>query len=313
MNGTSHPLITIGITCFNAAETIERAVLAALQQQYPNFEILVVDDCSADNSVQIIETLQGRHPQVRLARHDVNKGYPSALNTIIDNAAGKYISFFDDDDDSKPDRLQKQLERIEGYESAHGTHKIFCYTNREVRYTGDTKPAYSFNAIGRIAPEPSGPEVADFILWDTGPKNKTWGMFGSCTLMVRKDVLQAAGGFDPQFRRCAEWDIAIRAAFQGAHFIAVNEPLVIQYKTPTPDKKGAIPLKYSMMLRDKHKDYLKAKGVYIAARMMARSRYHGGKSRPHWAKLYLGLACMAAPVKLFGKKLWEKFGQRNSA
>ena len=304
---TTQPLVTIGITCFNDTDTIERAVLAALQQQYPNFEILVVDDCSVDKSVEVIERLQKQYPQVRLARHNVNKGYPSALNTIINNASGDYIAFFDDDDDSRPDRLESQLQRIMRYVAEHGNANVFCYSNREVRYTDDIKPSYSFKAIGRVAPEPNGMEVADYLLWDTGDKNKTWGMFGSCTLMVRKDTLQSVGGFDPQFRRCAEWDIAIRAAFQGAHFIAVNEPLVIQYKTPTADKKGAIPLKYSMMLRDKHQSYLKEKGVYIAARQMARSRYYGGKAKPLLAKFYLMTACLAAPVKLLGKRLSGKF------
>lgn len=69
-------------------------------------------------------------------------------------------------------------------------------------------------------------------------------------------------GFDPKFRRSAEWDLAIRVAYQGGYFIAVDQPLVIQHKTPTFDKAGRKPLDYALMLRKKHKAYLQKNKVY---------------------------------------------------
>ena len=95
--------------------------------------------------------------------------------------------------------------------------------------------------IGRHPPEPSGRVVADYVLGlmkDDG--RHCWGMFGSCTLMGRTETFRGFGGFDQRFRRCAELDLAVRAALGGAHFISVDAPLVTQHLTPSATKTGPI-------------------------------------------------------------------------
>lgn len=294
----SAPLITIGITCFNAADTIEKAIDGALAQDWENLEILIVDDASKDNSIEIVEAKTQLDPRVKLVKHPENKGFPGALNTIVSHASGEFIAFFDDDDISAPDRLRKQYGRITAYEKEHGTNLVFCYTNRNVIAAQDSRHLYSFHAIGHQAPEPHGPMVADFILWSSGEKNYVWGMFGSCTLMMRKAAIEKIGGFDEFFRRNTEWDLAVRGAFMGAHFIAANEYLVTQIKTPTSDKAGKIPLQYSLKLREKHKDYLKGKGLYLVARIVARSRFYGGKGKKGKSLFLFAIACLMAPCKM---------------
>ena len=173
-----------------------------------------------------------------------------------------------------------------------------CYTNRGIRHAGETEIYHEFKAIGRIeGKEPHGEMVADHILWHSGKVGYAWGMFGSCTLMVHRELFKQLGGFDPQFRRSAEWDMAIRCSMQGGWFIAVDEQLVVQTKTPTADKGGRKPFEYAMLLREKYKDYLKAKGVYLCSRITVYSRFHGAKGRYKKAFLYAVLAMMAAPHK----------------
>ncbi|HRK98359.1 MAG: glycosyltransferase family 2 protein [Alphaproteobacteria bacterium] len=287
--------ITIGITCYNAEATIVQAIESACMQDYADFEIVVVDDCSQDNSVSLVKEAIKDKTNILLVCHKENKGYPSALNSIIENAQGDYIAFFDDDDMSRSDRLSEQLVRIQAYGRLHRTDFIFCYTNRNILLVGETIPSGKAFAIGRTFPEPHGLDVADFLLWHSGASGFVWGMFGSCTLMAPRSAFLKVGPFDPDFRRCAEWDLAVRAAFMGAHFISVDQPLVCQRKTPTRDKAGKIPLKYAMMLRKKHKNYLDAKGVYAASLMIARARYFGGKHRMVWSRFYHFLACCLAP------------------
>src|SRR3990172_3788236 len=72
------PSVTIGITC----ETIRRSVESALGQRWPRKEIIVVDDASHDGSWPILEELQKTHQDLRIIRHEVNRGYPGALNTL---------------------------------------------------------------------------------------------------------------------------------------------------------------------------------------------------------------------------------------
>jgi glycosyltransferase involved in cell wall biosynthesis len=290
------PLVTVGLTCFNAKDTIEQALDSAKNQAWPNIEIIVVDDASSDGSVERIRQMAEGDERIRLIRHEVNQGYPAALNTIIQHAKGEFVAIFDDDDTNVPDRLLRQWRRLTEYEAEQSAELVFCYSNREVVMPGDTEPNHIAYAIGRKPPEPRGQVVADFILWHGEGKEKlTWGMFGSCTLMARLSSFQKIGQFDERFRRSAEWDMAIRAAFQGAHFIAVDQSLIIQHKTFTADKSDDKKIKYSLMLRKKYKEYLKKQHVYLASLAMAYSRFHYALGRPWRSRLYLALACLCSP------------------
>ena len=301
------PLITVGITCFNAANTISRAVLSAIRQDWPDKEIIVVDDSSNDESVAVVEELCTQFPEVRLIRHERNRGYAGSLNTIIKEAKGEFIAIFDDDDESVPRRLRAQWSRITSYERAQKCKLILCYANRKVIKSGQSSPDHVANAIGRQSPEPHGIAVADYLFGCAYDRRFVWGMFGSCTLMARRETLVAIGGFDETFRRCAEWDMAIHAAFRGAHFIAVDEPLISQYKTGGADKSGIIPLIYSIRLRQKHKDYLVKRRFYWASLAMARSNFHGNKGRLLKSRAYAFLAGLLSPAVL-GQRIAGKLG-----
>ena len=81
-----------------------------------------------------------------------------------------------------------------------------------------------------------------------------------------------------RFRRCAERDLAVRAALKGAHFISVDAPLVTQYLTLSADKAGSADLRYRLLLVKKYKRYLKGKRSYVGAwcYMHAHSSIAGG-------------------------------------
>lgn len=71
-------LITIGLTCFNAEKTIKAALMSALSQNFNNFEIIVIDDCSSDNSWEIIQSIAARDKRIKIKRNKKNGG-PSFL------------------------------------------------------------------------------------------------------------------------------------------------------------------------------------------------------------------------------------------
>ena len=299
----SAPLITIGVTCFNAEGTVERAVRSALEQDWPITEIIVVDDMSTDGSWAVLESLQTSYPELRLIRHDRNCGYPGAVNTIIASALGEFVALFDDDDDSRRDRVSKQFKRIVEYETCQGAEMVLCYSNRDVVRVGQDRVDHVAEAIGRVSPEPNGPMVAEFVFGHLVDRTHNWGMFGSCTLMARNAVLNKLSGLDEDFRRCAEWDLAVRAAFEGAHFIAVNEPLITQYKTKTNDKAGKIPLTYALKLRYKHAEYLRQHGVYWGAIAMAHARFFDARGH-HWRRrFYHALALALFPWSVTRMKI----------
>jgi glycosyltransferase involved in cell wall biosynthesis len=244
-----------------------------------------------------------KHPGLSIIRHEVNEGYPVALNTIINSSRGEFIAIFDDDDESRPDRLTKQWHRITSYERNSGAELVLCYANRNVVRVGDTKPDHVALAMGRQAPEPSGSIVANYLFGHSADSHHVWGMLGSCTMMARRRTFIALGDFDMSFRRFAELDLAVRAALRGAHFIAVNEPLVIQYKTAGADKSGKLPLEYAIRLRRKHRDYLKNEAAYLASLAMAHAWFHGNAGHRWRQYIFLALAYCLLPSSILAAKL----------
>lgn len=281
------PLITIAITCYNAEDTIQRAVESALNQTWRRREIVIVDDGSTDGSRTILRKLERTHPELRVIAHEENSGFPSALNTVLSEARGVFVAFLDDDDASVPSRVVRQYQRIVEYEAKHPGATILCYSNRDVVEAGNLNPSMRLLGIGRVPVEPFGPQVADYVLGlSRGDGRHCWGRFGSCTLMARTQALRDLGSFDARFRRCAELDFAVRAALAGSHFISVDAPLVTQYLTPTADKAGEVRLRYRLLLVEKHRDYLKQKRSYAGAWCYVHARFHRSR-HGRWRLWYL--------------------------
>ena len=118
--------------------------------------------------------------------------------------------------------------------------------------------------------------------------------------MVKKDVFDKLGGFDESFRRSAEWDFAIRAAFKGAYFVAVNKSLIKMYKTKGSDKGGKIPLLYSLKIREKYKDYLTSRSFYNASRYIAKSNFYFNKKNSFLGFTYKLISLIFAPRLIIG-------------
>ena len=302
-------LVTIIITCYNSQDTIERAVNSALNQDWPNTEIIVIDDCSKDESFKILTKISSKKSCISLIRNESNLGYPASLNKAMSKAKGEFIAIFDDDDDNVKNRISLQIKRILECEDRYSKPLILCYSNRNVFKTGETFHDHVAYAIGRKSPEPFGTEVAEYIFGLPVEEGKTWGMFGSCTLMARKNLFDKIGKFDESFRRSAELDYAIRAAFEGTYFIAVNKSLIGMHKTKSLDKAGRIPLKYSLKLRKKYLKYLKSRNFYNSSILISYSNFYLNKKKKIIGILFRILAFSCSPILFlnFFKKKFRNF------
>lgn len=276
MNQT--PLATIGITCFNAEDTISRAIESALKQDWPNTEIIIVDDCSADSSNETAARAIVGHENARLLRQPVNSGPAATRNTILQEAKGEFIAFFDDDDESLPGRVSAQIRCLEAYEKASGAGRVICIASGLRRYPN----GYTLDlpAIGAAGCAPHGPEFADYLLYFH--RRRDWcygGAAPSCALLARRRVLVEAGGYDDGLRRVEDNDLAIRVAFAGGHFTGVPEPLFVQYSTTASDKSPERNLEAEQAIIRKHRAYLEKKGRYYYALHWHRLRYWHFKRR----------------------------------
>lgn len=112
--------ITIGFPVYNVEKYVYKSFKSILDQEFDSFEVIVVDDCGNDQSMDIIRELTNEHPRgniVHLVKHTKNAGLAEARNTAINNASGKYIYFVDSDDYLTPNALTTLYMTAEKYQA----------------------------------------------------------------------------------------------------------------------------------------------------------------------------------------------------
>lgn len=283
-------MITIGITCYNAAETIGRALRSALGQDWPDFEIIIADDASTDQSVAAARAAAAGDVRVKILTHAHNQGVAAMRNAILSASSGDVIVFFDDDDESLPLRLRMQYEALCSYEQKSGADLCACYAGSVRIYpNGYCK---IINPVGGADIVPRGPAMADYILFFSRMRGWCYGGTGGGMLMARRAVFAALDGFDPSFRRAEDLDFAVRLALAGGHFVGAPGILFHQYATSAPDKSPDKNLRNEQALINKHADYLKAKGVYYYAFHWPLLRYY------HFTRRYVRFMLVLAGLMM---------------
>ncbi len=285
----TNPLITIGIACYNARDSIARAIQSALAQDWKNTEIIIVDDASHDNSPDLIMQAIKDVPHARLIGLTTNIGPGGVRARLLEEAKGEFIAFFDDDDVSAPNRLRTQYQRIIDFEIEKSTQRIACYASGERLYPNGY--TLELKSIGSQLVEPHGKAMADRLLFYTNKKGWFYGTgTPTCSLMARRETLLEVGGFDPAQRRVEDVDFAIRLALQGGYFIGCPEKLFTQYATQGSDKSAENNKEAEIQLAEKYKEYLKSRYKYYYAKNWPLLRYyHFTGNRKAMVKVLLNL------------------------
>lgn len=257
----NNSLITIGITSYNARDSLERAINSALAQSWRPIEIVIVDDCSTDGTFEMIREFEEKTPELRVFQNSQNVGVAITRNKIIKEAHGEFIAFFDDDDESLPKRLELQYERISQYEDKFGADMIICHTAREVVYPhGEIRVEQTMaTTYGKLSP--SGLNVARRILLGI-PAEGTIGSCATCSQMARKKVYLTLNGFNPDLRRGEDTEFNIRLALSGGTFVGISKPLVVQVMTKTSEKSLEEEYRNLCLIIEKHKSFLLEYGQY---------------------------------------------------
>lgn len=103
-------MVSIITPSYNSERYIAETIESVLAQTYTNWELLITDDCSKDDTIKIVRRYAGKDPRIKLFALEKNVGAASARNVSLDNASGRYIAFLDSDDTWRPDKLRRQLE-----------------------------------------------------------------------------------------------------------------------------------------------------------------------------------------------------------
>jgi hypothetical protein len=191
------PLVTIAIPCFNAGRWIGAAVQSALDQSWPAKEVIVVDDGSTDNSLEVLEKFA---PAIRLVR-GAHRGGNAARNRALAEAHGEWVQFLDADDYLEPEKIAQQFSETKG-----GAQADVIYSPVWIEES-DTRTASPLDAERDI--------FSQWLAWEIP---QTGGA------LWRRSALESIGGWKEGQPCCQEHELYLRALQADQRFVFTPTP-----------------------------------------------------------------------------------------
>lgn len=233
--------VSVILPTYNRAEILKKSIDSVLMQSYPEFELLIVDDGSTDNTKELVASYEDS--RIRYLYTEINRGAAAARNFGIKNASGNadFIAFEDSDDLWHKDKLKKQIKEMEQHPEAG-----FCYHKIAYDMGG------GYRAIlpdERLPAEKKRGEIYAQLLYDN--------LVDCPSMLIRKDVLKQIGVFDEMLKALEDYDLALRLS-KIAPVVFVNEVLLDSAYSTTGVSGSAVNyLMASCILLGKYKkDYL---------------------------------------------------------
>lgn len=290
------PTASVIIPSYNRAHIVSRAILSVLNQTYQDFEIIIVDDGSTDNTERVVSNFHDF--RIRYIHHEVNRGASAARNSGIWAARSEYIGFLDSDDEWLTEKLAKQVFKLQSSEN-----KVALVYTGEILVENDPGNPFerkilsiSGNVFGRLLQN-------DFI--------------GTCSsVMVRARAIKKIGGFDEQLISRQDWDLWLRIS-QNYEIACIPEPLIIRHIGGHSRISASLrrTTEGTKVIINKHRNDMggnpKLLGKHIGAIAIIElnySRVQGWKTALEAIKIYflqpkLGIALF---ISLFGYKIYRK-------
>ena len=218
-----NPSVSVIIPTYNRGNLVGRSIQSILNQTYKDFELIIVDDGSIDNTEDIIKEFQKKDERIKYIRYEKNKGGAAARNTGIKNAKGKYIAFLDSDDEWLPEKLEKQIKTMKDlpFDIWGGIYCGFYYVgSKKYRKVKALKK-------GILKKEILNREI------DTG---------AGSTILLTRNAISKIGLFDESFERHQDLEYLIRF-FRYFKLYSLEEPLVKIYGHNIPKGQDLIKIK----------------------------------------------------------------------
>jgi glycosyltransferase involved in cell wall biosynthesis len=195
------------IPVFNAEDTIEEAIHSVLNGTYSNVELLVVDDCSTDNSRRIVDALAKQNNKIRHIKSNKNQGGARTRNLAIEYLSGKYVAFLDSDDLWEPEKLEKCISLLE----ANPEIKAVAHDMKYLTEKGEK--------VGYIQAKPRSRDEQKH-----NNENGIPPIVFTSTAVLHADALIKEGGFDENWVVGQDTEFFSRVA-QKYGLLVLNEPL----------------------------------------------------------------------------------------
>lgn len=247
MSASNTPLVSIVLPTYKRAQVLPFAIRSVLAQTYSNWELIVVDDNSPDDTAQVVAAFAD--PRIRYVRNDPNLKLPRALNRGFSQARGTYLTWTSDDNLFGEQAIERMVARLQqgGCDLVYADYYLFAETDE----SGCPR-------------EPQHDRLPDTVRLENG------NHMGACFLYTRK-LYETIGDYDPELFLVEDYDYFIRASqrFQFAH---IAEPLyyfrrdedtlylsrfaevkgsdvLVRYKNGLLDEAGLVDAMVSIILR----------------------------------------------------------------
>ena len=213
------PLVSIIMGVYNAEDTIDRCIESIRNQTYTNWEFIICDDCSTDNTLERLLKLSKEEDRIHILRNRSNQRLAASLNHCLSKASGKYVARMDADDYSLKDRILKQVQFMESHNA--------------------------IDVVGTAAYIFDGKDKTDIRLCPEYPETKDLVMstpYIHPSIMMRKNVYDELHGYTVSRRTVRGQDLDLWYRFYEKGFRGYNmqEPLLVYHETIDDYKKRSV-------------------------------------------------------------------------
>lgn len=217
-------MVSIIMGIYNCEDTLPEAIESILSQTYQDWELIMCDDASTDNTLKIAQSYSEQYPlKIKVIHNEKNMMLAASLNRCLEYAKGEYIARMDGDDVSVPERLEKQVDFLEQHE--------------KYQVVGTWMQAFDKNGKKNVISIKDEPQVTDL------PK---FNPFHHATVLIRSDVMKALEGYTVSdfTRRTEDVDLWFRFFSQGYRGYNLSEVLYLVREDESAYKRRK--LKYSV-------------------------------------------------------------------
>jgi len=298
----SAPLVSVIIPAYNRAAILPQSAGSVLAQTMGDLELIIVDDCSKDSTVEVARSLGDS--RVKVIGQETNRGVSAARNAGAAAATGKYLAFLDSDDEWLPEKLAIQVAQLEASPAPENTH---CSHAFEMQ-SGGAPVVWP-----KRGPHP-GEAVSDYLFAGNGQlQTSTW-------LLARE--LFTKFRFDETLRRHEDWDVLLRLAKHGTGFLHISQSLA---RRDTGDDAGRLSnindALWSENFLESHRDLFTPRAALafrarIVGSQLARAGRKGAAFSRWWGAFSSRAiepgACVKLGAQLFTPNLWNRLLQLRS-
>ncbi|MBE6738410.1 MAG: glycosyltransferase [Ruminococcus sp.] len=217
-------LISVIMAVYNCAPTVQEAIDSIINQTYANWEFIICDDCSTDNTLEIVKEYEEKYPdKFKVIRNDVNSKLSFSLNHCLKYAQGEFIARMDGDDISRSDRFEKQVKYLREHPD------IDLVSTLVQRFEGD-----------KLADIIKKPEFPDKYT------QRSQVAFNHATIMTYKYVYDKCGGYTVSKRtvRAQDYDLWFRFFYHDFKGINMQEPLYLMREDMSAIKRRTFMVRF---------------------------------------------------------------------